>query len=94
MAIHSLKDLLPSTVNRLGIKKQVSSSLILEEINRIIREVFPDNIAKKIRPLYIKNDTATLVCLSSEVMAEARVRERAILERLDQHKIVRLRYIM
>lgn len=94
MTIHSLKDLLPNTVNRLGIKKQVESSLILEELSRIVREIFPDNVAKKIKPLYVRNNMITVVCLSSEVMSEISLRERAIIEKMERHKIVRLRYIM
>jgi hypothetical protein len=88
-----INNLLCGSLNRHGLRQSVSASMILEDFNKIIAQLFQPDIAKKIQPLYIKNAVLTATCLYSEIASELKLKEPLILEKL-KGKVKKIRYLL
>lgn len=89
--IIKLDSLLKDSLNRAGIKQQVSSALVLDKFTALVREMFlneytanhTNEILKELSPLYLKNKVLTVACLSSSLSQELKLREKTILYKLN-----------
>lgn len=54
--------------------------MIIEEFEKIVTQEFTAEIAKKIRPLYIKNNILNVACLSSVISQELNFKKPQILD--------------
>jgi len=74
-----IKKLLAKRLKQSGFSQQVKTSLIIENFEKIIREIFGPNISKKIKPLYLKDKVLTVACLSSVVAQELNFKKNEII---------------
>ena len=84
MSFTPLKHHLASSVARAGIKDDVAASLVLTKAQKIFYELFGDDIAKTMKPLYVKRGVLTVSCMSSVAAQELKLREREIVKRLQE----------
>jgi len=98
MSLTPLNNLLGDSLKRAGIHNQVSSAMVLEQFEKIIREFFGHEGAKHVKPLYIKDKILNVACLSSVFAQELKFREREIMERLNKENktavVERMRYLV
>jgi len=74
-----IKKLLAKRLKQSGFSQRVKTSLIIENFEKIIREIFGLNISKKIKPLYLKDKVLTVTCLSSVVAQELNFKKNEII---------------
>ncbi len=90
--------LLNKSVKKAGITKQLDSVKILNDFNDLGRQIFGEEIMKKIKPLYLKEGTLAVACLSSVLAEKLKVSEKGFLAKLNRpykKKIVeRLRFLV
>jgi predicted nucleic acid-binding Zn ribbon protein len=77
-------NLLSKRIKQSGFSQQVKTSLIINEFNKVIKEVFGAEISKKIKPLYIKNGVLTAACLSSVMAQEINFKKAEIIETINK----------
>lgn len=98
MAFQKVGAILPKTVKRAGISRQIEASMICEAVDKEIRRIFGEELGRQARALYFKDNWLTLAVLSSVLAQEIRFREGEILtflnERFGQGTVERLRYLM
>jgi len=98
MAWDKLGNLLPKSINKAGIGKQISAAVICDKLLKILEEIFDERVTKKVKPMYIKNKTLTLAVMNSVIAQEIKLHEQEILDRInkgDKDKIVeRLRFLV
>jgi len=71
-------------IKQSGFSQQVKTSLIIEEFEKKIKEIFGANLSKKIKPLYIKNRILTIACLSSVMAQEISFKKNEIIEAINK----------
>ena len=79
-----IKGLLSKRIRQSGLASQVSTALIIKEFDDYIRENLGQAVAKKVKPLYIKDKILTVACLSSVVVQEMRFKKAEILKLINQ----------
>ncbi len=93
---HDLKDLLPGSIGRARMTRQVEAVNIIEEVYRIIHDRLGADIAKQIKPFHVKNKILTIQCASSLIMQELKYREQEIVfllnKRVGRPVVIKLRY--
>ena len=65
-----------------NLSKQVSATLVCEEFDKIILEIWGDKINHQAQAMYLKDRILTIASLSSVVAQEIKLRERKLLELL------------
>ncbi|MCX6745209.1 MAG: DUF721 domain-containing protein [Candidatus Parcubacteria bacterium] len=79
----SIKNLLSKRIKQSGLARQVGSALIIEEFSKIIIREFGQEIARKVRPLYLKNYILNVACLSSAMSQEINFKKSRIIAELN-----------
>ena len=79
-----IKNLLKKRLNQAGLSKNIRTSLIIEEFEKIILQIIGNNASERVRPLYIKNGILTVACLSSAVMAEINFKKQLIINKINK----------
>ncbi len=92
-----LGKIVKQTVQQKGdVAKGVEAANIVETADKVLGEVFDDEVKSMMKPLYIKNRTLTISCSSSTVAQELKLNEPQILGKLEEalgEKLVdRIRY--
>lgn len=80
-----LKDLLPASIQKAGITKQVNAARVCNEFNALLGEVLGEKVAKKAKAMYVKNGTLTIAVMSSVIGQEIKLHERELLEKLQKN---------
>jgi predicted nucleic acid-binding Zn ribbon protein len=80
---HPLKNLLPKSINRAKIGGRVEIAMILEEFEKVVKEVLGERAAQKSKPLYLKGKIITVAVLSSVLAQEFRLNEGKIIKKLN-----------
>ena len=79
-----------------GVANSIEAANVVETADKVLADVFPDDVKVLMKPLYIKNRTLTISCSSSAVAQELKLNEPQILEGLEKElgeKLVdRIRY--
>ena len=86
-----LENILQDSINRAGIRKQVSSALVLDKFKEVLEKIFKDEYSEErtreiladLKPLYLKNNVLTVASLNSSLSQDIRLREKTILYRLN-----------
>jgi hypothetical protein len=78
-----LGGLVDDSIKRAGISRQVESSLVVEEANRIIKRLFGPKKAERIMAAWVKDKILTIACLNSSASQEANLFERAIINQVN-----------
>lgn len=90
--------LLPKSIKKAGIASQLDSVKILEEFNQVAKKVFGPEVMKKIKPLYLKNGTLAVACLSSVLGEKLKSQEKRVLVELNrpykENVVERLRFLV
>ena len=98
MAFIRIRHLLDKSIKKAGINKQLDSVKILGEFNKVGQKMFGEQVMKKIKPLYLKDNTLSVACLSSVLAEKLKARERRVLAELNRpykRKVVeRLRFLV
>jgi len=81
---HGLKNLLPQSIQRAGITKQIGANLVLHTYKKVAAEILGKDIAGQTSPMYLKNNILTIACLSSLIMQELQYREKEIITALNK----------
>ncbi len=93
-----LKSLLPDSISRAGIAREVTAAMVCNEFDAILNEMLQGKAKGKARALYLKNATLTVAVLSSALGQEIKLRETEILEQLrkkaGQNQIERIRFLV
>jgi hypothetical protein len=79
----SLKNLLSRRIRQSGLACQVSTALLLEEFEKIVVKLMGEAVAKKIKPIYFKNNQIYVACLSSVVAQELNFKKPIIISELN-----------
>ena len=93
-----IKNLISHSVQRAGIGKQIQASHVVETSETVLREVFGKDSEKEVRPLYFKNRTLTVSCISSAFAQEIKLHEGTIVghinDVLGSPVVERIRYLL
>jgi predicted nucleic acid-binding Zn ribbon protein len=92
-----MKHILPKVIKRAGISQQMESVNVLDAYSKVVSRLLPEELASKVRPLYVSGGTLTVASLSAVAVQELRVREAEILLEInsnsDQPAVKRLKYL-
>ncbi len=99
MSFVSLQDALNKKISaNQNLNKQIESAQIIEIAKQVLVEIFEPEIVSSIKPLFLKNRTLTLSCLSSAVAQEITLNQNQIIEKINEKigkkEIDRLRYLL
>lgn len=78
-----IKDLLNSNIKQSGLSKQIETSLIIAEFEKIIKEIFGQSILERFKAVYIKNKILFVSCGSSALAQELNLQKGEILNRVN-----------
>lgn len=79
-----IKAILNKRVKQTGLIKNIKTSLVIEEFEKLLPEILGNAVLEKIKPLFIKNGILTVACLSSAVMAEINLNKQQIINELNK----------
>ena len=79
-----ISNTLKRRIRQSGLEKSVSTALIIEEVEKILKEQFGANILNKAKPLYIKDSILTLACLSSVINQEISIHKQNVIEKINK----------
>ncbi len=98
MGFTKLEKLLGRSIKKAGIAKQIQEVRVLEDFLRVIELMFEVRTLHKVKPLYFKDGTLAVACLSSVLGEKLKLHEAAILKNLNsiyQQPIVKtLRFLV
>jgi len=93
-----IKNLLPKSLERSKIGRQVEISMILEEFNRVVEKILGEKATRRIKPLYLKNKVITVATLSSVLAQELKLNEEKIIKKINEkfgrEIVLKLRYLI
>lgn len=73
------------SIKKAGIKNQLNSAEILKDFMPKMKNIFGDSIAKKIKPMHLKDGTLYIACLSSVLSQDLKSQENRILNELNRN---------
>lgn len=98
MSFQKLSAILPKTIKRAGISRQIEASMVCEAADEAVKRIFGEELARQARALYFKDNWLTLAVLSSVLAQEIRFREDEIMRvlngRFGQGTVGRIRYLI
>jgi hypothetical protein len=77
----SLGDLIPKSVKKAGIEKNITDAMICDEFAKIAHHILGDS-ARKCRAVYVKDRTLWVAVLSNTVSNELKMYEQDVLNAL------------
>ncbi len=83
MSFTPIKLVLPGSADRSGMKDEIEAQQVLETFLSVVRKELGDRVADKLKPLYVKNGTLTVSCLSSVLGTELKLKEKMIVARVN-----------
>lgn len=98
MSFTPIGDTLKKNVQAKGpLKDQVDASAAVLYAEEVFADLFPSDLAKHAKPLFLKNRTLTVTCSSSALAQEIRLHQgkivAAINKKLGEKQIDRIRYL-
>lgn len=92
-----LSRLIPQSLKKAGVAKQVSDAMVCEEFNKIATHILGGE-SEHCRAAYLKDNNLTVAVLSGSAANELKLYEadilRALAERFGEGKVVGLRFMM
>lgn len=80
-----------------SMKDQVEAAGILEAASAVFLDMFGEEQAIHVKPLFLKNRTLTVTCSSSAIAQEIRMNQPAIVEKINDNlgkkEVDRIRYL-
>jgi len=78
-----IKNLLSKRVRQSGLSSSIQNALVIEEFVKIVQEIWGDKIAKKIKPIYLKNKKMIVSCSNSVIAQDVNFNRDRIIESLN-----------
>lgn len=82
---------------QMTLQKQVLAARVVEEAESVFRDFFGPEVARSIKPLYLKNRTLTVTCSQSAVAQEIRLNQPALVQKINiklgGSEVDRIRYL-
>ncbi len=78
-----VSNLIPNSIKKAGIAKQISDSLVCDEFNLIAKNILGET-SSKCRAVYIKSGCLWVAVLSSSVSSELKIYEQDILKAMEE----------
>ncbi|MFA6909448.1 MAG: DUF721 domain-containing protein [Patescibacteria group bacterium] len=98
MAFTSLGHILKKNIRAAGIEPQVQGAQIVEKFNVIAKDILGEEVASRIKPMYVKNKTLTVAVGSSVLGQEIKLNEHEILKRINVDRgpllVERIRFLV
>ena len=98
MSFSAISSILNNTVKQQkGLAGQVTAALVCEEFDKIVRQIWGEKGATKVKALYLKDNVLTIASLSSVMAQEIKLNEREILSALNEKfkgAVERIRYVI
>jgi hypothetical protein len=93
MSFIGLGDLLKNRIGKGHFSEKVTAALVCEEFDKIMFQIWGENIRDNAKAMYLKDKVLTVACLSPVVAQEVRLNEGQLLEKTnkkfsEQEKIV------
>ena len=82
MSFTPISQIINKRFQNTNLSVKVSATLVCEEFNQIILDLWGERIKNQAQAMYLKNKILTVACLSPVVAQEIKLRERILLERL------------
>ncbi len=76
--------LLPKAIKKAGIDRGVEASRVQRVFSQIVGQILPSDLAKKVKPLYVKNKVLIVAALSSVVAEELRFQQDKIIANINK----------
>lgn len=91
------EELNKKVANDKSLKKQLEATNVLEVAQGVLEEVFGVTQALHAKPLFVKNRTLTISCISAQVAQEIRLHQKILVDKindaLETPEIDRIRYL-
>ncbi|MFH1523023.1 MAG: DUF721 domain-containing protein [Patescibacteria group bacterium] len=92
-----VKSILPNSLKRAGISKRIKEEQVVKCFNQIKNEILPENLANKVRAMYISEGILTIASLSTLATQELYFNKDKIIlainNKLGHEVVMRLKYI-
>ncbi len=79
------------------LKKQVEAGSAVAFAEQVFLALFGEEGAKQVKPLFLKNRTLTVTCVSSVIAQEIRLNQAAIVQQINdkmgKNEVDRIRYL-
>ena len=79
-----VKFIIPKSLSRAGITKQVQSKGILKLIEAEINKIIGKDLGGKLKPLQIKNKNMAIACLSDKAAQKLKVSEKDLINNINK----------
>jgi len=79
-----IKNMLSARVQSSGLSNQIKVAQVIEKAEFLLQKYFGAEIAKSIKPLYVKNNILTLACLHTAYAMEIKLKKQQLLEDLNK----------
>jgi len=79
-----IKKILTKRIQQSGLAKNVETALVIQEFEKLIKDIFGSQVIKKIKPLYIKNKVLKVACLSSVIVQEINFKKDELIEKINK----------
>jgi len=80
-----IKSILPKSIRRAGIGRQVQDTLIIKLFNEIKEKLLITASSEKIRPVYAKGGVLVIASLSSSATKELQTKEKEIINEINNN---------
>ena len=84
MPFTRINKILPKVVKTAGIKVKIDESKVLDNFNDVAVNIFGEAVLKKMKPLYVKDGTLILACLSDLLIERIKQSESRFLWELNK----------
>ena len=79
-----IKNLLNKSINKAGIGRQMEATQVVEQADRVLRQILSQPVYEKIKPVSFKDGMLTIACLNSVAAQEVKLMQREIVEKINQ----------
>lgn len=84
MPFTKVNDLLGKSLKQAGIKRQVSEAKLIENFFELTKNIISFEMRHKLKPLYVKDGSLQIACLSTVLVERLKSRENEIIEALNK----------
>ncbi len=96
--MQSIGSLLPRAIKKAKLEKGVEAAQVCRLFSQIAQEAVPPEVAKKIKPLYVKNKILVVAVLSSVVAQELQFEQEKIISQINQRlgrpAVAKIKYLL
>ncbi|MFH1838428.1 MAG: DciA family protein [Candidatus Kuenenbacteria bacterium] len=95
---HSLSKFLPLSLKKAKIEKQVEATMVCQEFDLIIQNIWDEKILDQVKAISLKDKVLTVAILSSVLASELQLRQEEIIKKINfklkKNVVDRLRFLI